>query len=313
MKQLFLVLLVAGVSVLLNQRLIKVSETRQVEFEQLGTPIDVIEGAFAGLSIDASKLVALGQLPAIVDWLWVVALLDPNLKHVPKGSHPRIYYQFQLITGLDPYFADVYLIGANWVSVIRDDGLGAKDLLQRGSEFYDGHSSSFPDWYRIQYWFQPWKLPFMLAYVYLYDLDDLPHASEQFKKIRNFGNAPAYLQHLAQQLREPEGEYVVADRLIEFMIQSEKEKEQLGTGQSSEILKNLFEKKRSLEVSRFLAWTNRKYAEDGSLGPDPASKDDLRSFFNKNKLSPVDPWGGKLFLDGGKIQTLTPHQKVFGV
>ena len=81
------------------------------------------------------EVMSFGQLPAVIDWMWIKTLQDPLITHVAKGTHPAIFYILDLITELDPAFEASYIGGATLVSVVRDDGPGALHLIQKGEEF----------------------------------------------------------------------------------------------------------------------------------------------------------------------------------
>ena len=59
------------------------------------------------------KVMSFGQLPAVIDWMWIKTLQDPLITHVAKGEHPSIFYTLDLITELDPAFFSAYTSGCN--------------------------------------------------------------------------------------------------------------------------------------------------------------------------------------------------------
>ncbi|MBI2712028.1 MAG: hypothetical protein HYX41_04050, partial [Bdellovibrio sp.] len=79
-----------------------------------------------------TRAVSFGFVPAMIDWLWMSVLLDSNISKVQPGTHPQLYYDLDLITDLDPSFLSGYITGGNLLSVIRNDGVGARDLLLKG-------------------------------------------------------------------------------------------------------------------------------------------------------------------------------------
>src|ERR1051325_4915360 len=76
-------------------------------------------------------LLSFGQLPAAMDWIWMRLLQDPSITHVQPGKHPALYYDLQLLTDLDPAYRESYTDGAQLLSIVRNDGPGARDLLEK--------------------------------------------------------------------------------------------------------------------------------------------------------------------------------------
>src|SRR4051794_20991192 len=74
------------------------------------------------------EILTFGQLPAAIDWHWIQAQTDPSMSKLPRGVHSSFYYVLDFITDLDPGFFHAYYAGANLLSVVRDDGEGARDL-----------------------------------------------------------------------------------------------------------------------------------------------------------------------------------------
>jgi hypothetical protein len=232
------------------------------------------------------KVMSFGQLPAVIDWMWIKTLEDPVITHVAQGTHPAIFYTLDLITDLDPAFMPAYAPGAVLVSVIRDDGPGALKLLLKGEEFRKTKLPSYDARFRAEHWPREWQVPLLLAYVYLFDMDDMPHAAEAFKAAEQVEGSPYYLKDLIQKLEKPDGQFEVGLRLLGFMISSTKDPD------AQERFRDRLE---SLKISQFLHEMNEKH-----LKHEPLPK--------------LDPWGGALSITSdGKVTTSTPHRKVFGL
>ncbi len=232
------------------------------------------------------KMLSFGHLPAAIDWMWIQVLLDANITHVAKGTHPAIYYTLDLITDLDPINFHSYRAGANLLAVIRDDGPGARDLLEKGERFRKEKLASYPSKLQEDYWGNSWGIPFLLAYVYLFELQDLPHAAGAFQQAAAILGSPEYLQSVQKRLQNPGGEYEVGLRLLNHMINAEK---------NEDAKDELIKKRNSLYVGQYLFDLNHSPLK------------------NVRKIS-RDPWGGIISVTAdGKIVTTTPHDKVLGL
>lgn len=251
------------------------------------------------------KTLAFGHWPAGIDWLWIKTLVDPSISHVPPGTHPTIYYDLDLATELDPAFFDIYVGGANLLAVIRDDAPGALALLLKADRFRVNDLPSYPESFRRDYWSGAWDIPLLLAYVYLFELNDMTHAAAQFKEAARLPGAPAYLGRLAQRFEKPGGEYEVGLKLLRFMISSSKDL------RAQEKLESQFS---SLVVAQYLFQLNLSF--ESYLGAHPGGPQRNWKRFLDEAANSVrkDPFGGELTLaPSGKLVTSTPHEKVFGL
>ncbi len=257
------------------------------------------------------RLATFGHLATALDWVWLGAMVDDRITHVPHGTHARVYYDFALIAELDPAFSDVYRAGANFLAVIRDDNEGARELLLRGDAFRLRELAHYPEDFKQRYWFKSWQIPVNLAYVELFELQDLPQAAEAFREAAAVPDSPPYLTRLALQLQSPGGEYEVGLRLLTLMR----------SGATDSATRDaLDEKLHSLQVAQFLDEANRdylKFLSGLSASPTPAM---LARFLSQRPrpggISGAfdDPFGGRLSLDPtGRIITSTPHVRVFGL
>lgn len=166
------------------------------------------------------KFMTVGHWPLGLDSLWMRTLQDTNLSHVKKGEHPWTYYDYQLITELDPAFGEVYHHGAIVLAVIRNDALGALDLLNQANEFRKTKLRDQPPEVRHGFWQEEWQIPLRLAYVHLFELDDLPSAAVAFQEAAALPGAPQYLMHLSERFKKTDGQYEVGLRLLKFMFES---------------------------------------------------------------------------------------------
>lgn len=259
------------------------------------------------------RVVSFGYLPAAIDTLWVNTLFDQAIDHVPQGVHPKLYFNLDLVTELDPAFYLAYYGGANLLAVIRNDGAGARDLLLKAKKFRDQKLESYSDRFKNHQWKYPWQISLLLAYVYLWELKDMPHAAIEFQDAAQYPGGPEYLQRLSKRFQAEGGVYEVSLKLLESMI---------GQTQDQRVLEKLKLQYQSVLVAQFIFWINKKFNENFKKYSNPSSSavPTALDFINwmqaeKNSYTNLykDPWGGDLRFEGGKIVTSTPYEKVFGL
>jgi hypothetical protein len=257
------------------------------------------------------RVLSFGHLPSTVDWLWIQALSDTSLTRYPAGVHSKFYYDLDLLTDLDPAFFQAYAAGANLLAVIRDDGIGSRDLVLKGIRFSKSGLLQYPDSFRKRHWEGAWQLSVLLAYIYLFELKDLPNAAVAFQEAAALPQVPEYVQKLARRLEVRGGIYEVGLNLLAFMMEqaeNEKSKERLA-GQL-----------KSLQVAHFLFLLNEEFAQFKSsrktlVSSQVASPDFGSDFLKQRAGGARDPWGGVLSFEKttGRIATSTSHEKVFGL
>ena len=261
-----------------------------------------------------TRTVSFGHLPAVIDWLWMMSLLESNISHVAKGTHPQIYYDLDLITDLDPAFFEIYPNGANLLAVIRNDGLGARDLLLKGKAFLEKGLTGYPLYFRESYRNQAWNISMLLGYVYLFEMNDMPHAAVEFKEAALLPSSPPYLTRLARRLEKPGGEYEVGLHLLSFMIVGAKD---------ARVQEQLEKKKLNLLKGQFIYNVNLSFQEylstlqnynPNSTGLSQKLPILFKEYLKATHTPSQDPWGGVLFVGGsGRVQSTVPHEAVFGL
>lgn len=252
------------------------------------------------------RALTFGHWPAVVDWLWLRALQDDAMSHVPEGTHPKAYYDLDLATELDPAFREAHVHGANFIVVVRDDALGAKELLEKAERFRKERLPGYPQEFKDTYWRQRWMIPIVLAYVHLFELDDLPSAAEAFLEAAKIPGAPPYIESLEKRLRAPGGQYEVGLRLVNMMI----------TQASSDEAKAKLERKRdSVYLLQYLFHLNAELDAFRARPGAPADSGKLwREFKIEKGVADADPWGGTISLDEeGRVVSSTPIEPVFGL
>jgi hypothetical protein len=113
---------------------------------------------------------SLGQKRLIADILWVQTLIESDLDHYKKNDlNSWMFLRFNSIARLDPKFYENYLYGGQYLSIVKDDILGAEIILQKGINYFDN------DYY----------LNFQLGYVYAFEKGDFLKSKIYYEKIKN--------------------------------------------------------------------------------------------------------------------------------
>ncbi|GAB4017149.1 MAG: hypothetical protein Fur0010_17560 [Bdellovibrio sp.] len=114
------------------------------------------------------KLSGMGQHRAISAFLWMETLLSSDIEHHKvTDKNSWMYYRFENISELDPYFFNNYLDGGLYLSVIKDDVIGAEKIYEKGLTL-------FPH----DYW-----LNFYSGFNHYFELGQTAMAIQRFKKI----------------------------------------------------------------------------------------------------------------------------------
>jgi hypothetical protein len=260
------------------------------------------------------KALSFGQWPMVVDMLWIRALQDPSLSHVPEGTHAPIFHDFDLATELDPAFAEVYIYGANMLVIIRNDKYGAAELLTKGEKFRKEELPHYPKEFFERYWRRGWWVPLTLGYTYLYELNDVARAARAFTEAAKMDGVPEHIRSLGTRLLTVEGQYDVALSLLDMLIQQQKDER---------VAEGLEKRKRNLLLSKYLYDLNSDFMEYLQKQPDyrkslSVSREGMQKFwlrFRKETVTPAtDPLGGVLSVnEQGKVVSSTPREKAFGL
>ena len=68
---------------------------------------------------------------------WIMIMIQSDIDRSQKeGERSWMYYRFLQIARLDPYFYNNYGDGGLYLSVIKDDVVGAKNLYEKGLKIY---------------------------------------------------------------------------------------------------------------------------------------------------------------------------------
>lgn len=257
-----------------------------------------------------ARVFSFGQVPSVVDWMWLRLLQDADLSHVSEGNHPSTYYDLILATDLDPKYYEAYTVGADILSIIRNDNTGALELIRRAQEFASTELPSLGPGFARRFWSPAWSIPMTRAYLDLFEFNNLPGAAEAFKAASELPYSPQYLQHLVSRLSTREGQFDVGAKLLQFKLDT------LGRADTNGAREALRRKIHDFQLSRFLFEINERF--DAFLSQRKKGRLDRATAFPRFLAAAgergLDPEGGQLKLDDkGRIITTTPHQNVLGM
>ncbi|MFG1487337.1 hypothetical protein [Halobacteriovorax sp. RZ-2] len=132
---------------------------------------------FTTLNSDFIKIISFGNYRFISSYYWTKTLLDADVEHVKNREKSWLYYRFKLIADLDKAFYENYLHGGIYLSIIKDDTLGAEIIFNRGLEV-------FPNDYRLMY---------NAAFNYHFQLRDYNSSLALYQKIQQSPYATGFI------------------------------------------------------------------------------------------------------------------------
>lgn len=156
----------------------------------LKTPRPIIDLSMQEKAVNVNKdllvFLSAGNRRLITDLLWVQTLIEGDLEHYSgRDLNSWMYIRFSTISQLDPYFYENYAWGGQYLSIVKDDLIGATELLKRGLRYY-------PDDYRIAY---------NLAFTYYFELGDYENGLKYMERIQFHPKAPQYFPSIVLKLK----------------------------------------------------------------------------------------------------------------
>lgn len=151
------------------------------------------------------KIISVGESRMIASFLWVTTLLRSDLKHYEKNDYNNwMFLRLKLITNLSPSFYEAYLYGGIYLSIIKDDDLGAKYIYDKGVEKFPNDN----------------KLLFNSGFHHFSELSDYKAASLLLERALQNGAKQPFLPTLVARLKSGDGNLLDALNLLENTLQS---------------------------------------------------------------------------------------------
>lgn len=128
------------------------------------------------------KLFSSGQKRMISGLFWITTLLESDLEHYNKKNlNSWMYLRFKTILAIDPKFLKAYQFGGKYLSIVKDDLVGAEQIFLAGIK-------EFPS---------DFELRFNIAFLYGFELEDYAKAAIAYKELLSYPQSPPYIKSLA--------------------------------------------------------------------------------------------------------------------
>ena len=161
-------------------------------------PQIILEKQDTAINLNKNILLFLnfGNRRIIADFLWIQTLLESDNEHYKqKDLNSWMYLRFLNISYLDPMFFENYVYGGLYLSIIKDDVLGAAEIFERGLIFY-------PDNYKLNYY---------AGFNYYFEQGNFKKGIKFLERIKNYPEAPPFINQIIGKLKfETTGDFDIA-------------------------------------------------------------------------------------------------------
>lgn len=151
-------------------------------------PLIIVKKQSSAINIENSILqfFSIGQKRLLSSLLWVTTLLEADLEHYnEKDLNSWLFLRFNSIINLDPYFLGAYHFGGQYLTIVKNDLIGADSIYDRGLKL-------FPNDY---------KLLFDSGFLYAYELQDQQKAIHSYTELLKHKNAPPFVKTILAKLK----------------------------------------------------------------------------------------------------------------
>lgn len=133
------------------------------------------------LPADLLSLISFGYPRLFSNLLWIRFLQAMPTDRVPKGEISWMYYDLDTITTIDPDFYPAFEHAGIYISVVTDDKLGARMLLEKGVKLHPSR----------------WRIRAYLGYHYQFEVNEPDKSLEQYLAASKLEGAPPLMGLLA--------------------------------------------------------------------------------------------------------------------
>ncbi len=145
------------------------------------------------------RILDMGLHRAIASFLWTETLLRSDIDHYKgKEFNNWMFLRLKTITSLDPYFYQAYLNGGVYLSIVKDDDLGAEYIYDRGLNYYS----------------EKYYLGLNAAFHYLFELDKVQKSIKALEGISENIDKVNYATELLARLKSTQGDKTDAFNII---------------------------------------------------------------------------------------------------
>lgn len=242
---------------------------------------EVRRSALPGYTMPAafSRVLALGYQGLLSDYEFLRALTfygDRSVKQERMSADDWDFFAYSLdvVTDLDPYFLDPYVLGEGLLTWDAQRFEEANALLSKGM--------AYRDW--------DWQLPYFVGFNHFYFLNDYASGSEYMMQAAEIPGSPAFLKTLAARLAYYGGKSQTALLFLQQMLAQS----------NSDHLKRRMQK-RLLALERAVQIEEALQRYRSEFESDPAALEVLVHHGYLQEL-PSDPYGGEWrILSNGRV------------
>lgn len=153
------------------------------------------------------KFFGLGLSRLYSSYLWIITMAESDLEHYKQPDlNSWIYLRLNSIIDIDPQFYNAYYYGGIYLSIVKDDDWGAKDIYDKGMK-------QFP---------KEKDLLLNAGFHYYYELSRWDEAIQIYSLVMDLPNAPFYLTELIARMKSGQNHLVSALELIKHSLKRRK-------------------------------------------------------------------------------------------
>lgn len=132
------------------------------------------------------SIFSLGQKRLISDILWITTLMESDIEHYAKNDFQSwMYLRFKSIIELDPEFLSAYRFGGKYLTIVKDDLVGARKIFEAGL-------INYPNDY---------DLLFNYSFLLAFELFDYKAAVDSYSKLLKNPKSPPFIKTLILKLK----------------------------------------------------------------------------------------------------------------
>lgn len=130
---------------------------------------------------DLVKIFSMGQKRVLADSIWITTLLESDVEHY-KGDdlNSWIYLRFKTLFALDPKFLAGYRFAGKYLSIVKDDLEGAKEIFEQGLSHYP-----------LDY-----QLNLDAGFLYGFEMGEFELAKKRYEIALQYPQAPDFLRSI---------------------------------------------------------------------------------------------------------------------
>ena len=199
----------ASFSIIFFSFLISFKLKTLINYPDLEVKKQMVKNSFSSTFL---KVFGLGQERLFSSMLWIDTLIDADNEHYQgKDLKSWMYLRFKTISELDPYFYQNYRFGGLYLSILKDDKLGAKDIYDRGLRYFPNDLELLKN----------------AAFHYRFELADFQNALSLYERASALPGFPPFLRGVLARLRNNQDDPKGALEIIKDMFEKAPEGSEL--------------------------------------------------------------------------------------